>query len=287
MLAKCLETTEMVDFYAMKCKEEIIKKDLKPILAIIVAGEYSAASSVYVRNKIKTAERFGVEVRLFDLDWQDAEREEFRNNLFNLIDDLNRDEDVNGIICQLPMPDFVTEDELSDRISPEKDVDGFHVKSLGGVLRGNSFFTPCTPLGAMLLMEYFNLDVVGKHCVVVGRSNILGKPLANLLINKGATVTVCNSKTKELHNVTKQGDFVFLCTGNPKMFTKKYFKSDSIVIDFGMNRDTKGKLCGDLHIDNVKNKITAYTPTPRGTGPLTIVALMINTIRAYKKQNNI
>ena len=286
MSAICMETTEMVDYLSVKCKEDVIKNNLKPVLAIVVAGGYSPASTVYVRNKIKTAEKFGVEVKLFDLDWEGVDEIDFRRNLFNLIDDLNRDESINGIICQLPCP-YIHEDEISDRISHMKDVDGFHVSSLGGVMRGCSKFTPCTPMGAMLLLDHFSIDVNGKHCVVVGRSNILGKPLANLLINRGATVTVCNSRTQELHKKTKQGDVVFLCTGNAKMFTKKYFNTDAIVIDFGMNRDAKGKLCGDLDINNVKDKIKAYTPTPRGTGPLTIVSLMINTIKAYKFQNNL
>ena len=287
MSAICLETTEMVDYLSVKCKEDVIKNNLKPVLAIVVAGGYSPASTVYVRNKIRLAEKFGVEVKLFDLDWEGVDKIEFRKNLFSLVDDLNRDDSINGIICQLPIPHGILEDEISDRISPMKDVDGFHVSSLGGVMRGCSKFTPCTPMGAMLLFDHFSIHVNGKHCVVVGRSNILGKPLANLLINRGATVTVCNSRTQELHKKTKQGDVVFLATGNAKMFTKKYFNSDAIVIDFGMNRDAKGKLCGDLDINNVKDKIKAYTPTPRGSGPLTIVSLMINTIKAYKFQNNL
>lgn len=286
MSAICLETTKMVETLAEKYKKNVIENNLKPTLAIIVAGGYSGASTVYVRNKIKTAEKFGVEVKLFDLDWEEVEKETFRNDLFALIDDLNKDISINGIIVQLPCP-HVSDDEISDRIHHMKDVDGFHVNSLGGVMRGHSIFTPCTPMGAMLLLDHFDIDVNGKHCIVVGRSNILGKPLANLLINKGATVTICNSRTQELHKKTKQGDVVFLCTGNAKMFTKKYFNSNAVVIDFGMNRDKKGKLCGDLDIDNVKEKITAYTPTPRGTGPLTVVALLINTIKAYKIQNNI
>lgn len=287
MSAICLETTEMVDYLSVKCKEDVIKNNLKPVLAIVVAGGYSPASTVYVRNKIRLAEKFGVEVKLFDLDWEGVDKVEFRKNLFSLVDDLNRDDSISGIICQLPIPHGISEDEISDRISPMKDVDGFHVNSLGGIMRGCSKFTPCTPMGAMLLLDHFSIDVNGKHCVVVGRSNILGKPLANLLINRGATVTICNSRTTELHKKTKQGDVVFLATGNAKMFTKKYFNSGAIVIDFGMNRDAKGKLCGDLDIDNVKDKIKAYTPVPKGMGLLTVTSLMINTIKAYKYQKNI
>lgn len=287
MSAICLEVNELIENLAEKSKKEIVENGYKPILAIVVAGGYSPASTVYVRNKVKTAENFGVEVKLYDLDWENVDREVFRNNLFSLIDDLNKDNSINGIIVQLPLPKYVSEDEVSDRISPLKDVDGFHVNSLGGIVRGHSMFTPCTPLGAMFLLDHYSIDVNGKHCIVVGRSNILGKPLANLLINRGATVTICNSRTQELHKKTKQGDVVFLCTGNAKMFTKKYFNSNAIVVDFGMNRDAKGKLCGDLDIDNVKEKITGYTKTPGGTGRLTVVSLLINTIKAYKIQNNI
>lgn len=271
-----------------KYKNKVCSMTNKPKLAIIVAGGYSGASTVYVRNKIKLAAEIGIEIEMFDIDWENVSREEFRANIFGTIDILNKDDSVDGIIAQLPMPEYVTEEELSKAISKDKDVDGFHIENLGKVMRGeNDGLVCCTPLGATLMMDFYGVDVKGKVCVVVGRSNILGKPLANILINKGATVIVCNSKTEPLQQYTRLGDIVFLATGNAKMFTRKYFKKDAIVIDFGMNRDEKGKLCGDLDVENSKDKLKMYSPTPGGTGKTTLLALMNNTIKVREKKESL
>lgn len=278
-----LESKSVIEKEILKLQEEVETLERKPTLAIILAEGFSNASSVYVNNKLKIAKRIGIQTYLYKIEFKDKSEGEFRAELFALIDSLNENEGIDGIIAQLPIP-FVSDDEIAERISPLKDVDGFSVQALGEVVRGESLFIPCTPLGAMMLLNHYNLNLTGMNCTVIGRSNILGKPLVNLLINKGATVICCNSKTKNIKEFTKISDFVFLATGNAKMFDESYFKEGATVIDFGMNRDSKNKLCGDLDIESCKDILGAYTPTPGGTGPMTCLALMVNTITAYRNK---
>lgn len=278
-----LESKSVIEEKILSLKEEVDCLKRKPSLAIVLAEGFSNASSVYVNNKIKIAKRIGIETYLYKIKFENKSEGTFREELFALINSLNDNAAIDGVIVQLPVP-FVSDDEIAERISPLKDVDGFSVQALGEVVRGDSLFVPCTPLGAMMMLKHYKLDVKGKNCTVIGRSNILGKPLVSLLINKGATVTCCNSKTKDIRSFTKNSDFVFLATGNAKMFDDTYFSEDTVVIDFGMNRDENGKLCGDLDVEKTKSILKAYTPTPGGTGPMTCLALMVNTITAYKNK---
>ena len=283
-MTKILYGKNITDFYADKMKKEIEDLELKPTLAIIVAKDCSKASSIYVKNKYNFADKIGIKVLQYDVEWENKSKEELEEHLTFLITNLNNASNIHGIIVQLPFP-LVDENYISNLISPLKDVDGFTINNLGALMRNEEGLYSCTPLGAMKLLEYYNIKVEGKICCVVGRSNILGKPLTNLLINKGGTVISCNSKTKDLKAMTKQADIVFLAVGKA-MFDKTYFKKDAIVIDFGMNRNSENKLCGDLIVDNVQDVLSAYTPCPGGTGLLTVMSLMLNTIEACKKQLN-
>ena len=283
-MTKILYGKNITDFYADKMKKEIEDLELKPTLAIIVAKDYSKASSIYVKNKYNFADKIGIKVLQYDVEWENKSKEELEEHLTFLITDLNNASNIHGIIVQLPFP-LVDENYISNLISPLKDVDGFTINNLGALMRNEEGLYSCTPLGAMKLLEYYNIKVEGKICCVVGRSNILGKPLTNLLINKGGTIISCNSKTKDLKAMTKQADIVFLAVGKA-MFDKTYFKKDAIVIDFGMNRNSENKLCGDLIVDNVQDVLSAYTPCPGGTGLITVMSLMLNTIEACKKQLN-
>lgn len=286
-MLKKLDIKSMVSAKTSEIEKEIRENNYKPTLAIIVAGGYSSASTTYVRNKIKQCEGVGIEVKLFDMDWSDKNPEEFKKELSLLIDDLNRDKSITSIIAQLPMP-HVNEDEITKMISPNKDVDGFHELSLGALLRGDLSKAPCTPYGINLILKEFNIPVEGKIVTVVGRSNIVGKPMVQSLINQGATVICCNSKTPELHKMTKQADIVVLAVGKAKMFTKRYFKKDAIVIDVAINREFEsGKLCGDLDIKNCKDKIGMYTPVPGGVGTTTVLSILLKTLELYKKQHNL
>lgn len=284
-MSKILCGTDVVDKYKDYIKKEIQELETTPTLAIIVAKDYSGASSVYVRNKHKMAEELGIRVIEYTIEWENVEANVFTNTLVCLINSLNNDDDVDGIIVQLPIP-FISDDYIASLIDPKKDVDGFNPYNLGGIVRGNAVLNSCTPQGAMLLLDHYNIQVSGKICCVVGRSNILGKPLSNMLINKGGTVITCNSKTPNLKAMTKLADIVFLCTGNTKMFDSSYFKDGAIAIDFGMNRDENGKLCGDLDVEDAQSKLSGYTPTPKGTGPLTVLVLMLNTLLAHKNKKD-
>lgn len=285
-MTKILYGKNVVDYYEEKIREEIKNLEGTPTLAIIVAKDFSEASSVYVRNKHKMAERFGVKVIEYSLDWVDISEDTFKYNLLKLLAELNTDDNIDGIIVQLPCP-YVEEDMIAALINPKKDVDGFGSYNLGAVMRNTRGIYPCTPKGALMLLDYYDIKIDGLVCSVIGRSNILGKPLVNMLINRGGTVISCNSKTPNIKEKTKMSDIVFLATGNAKMFDSSYFKEGAIVIDFGMNRDSDNKLCGDLNVDDAKDILSAYTPTPGGTGVLTVLVLMLNTILAHKRLKGI
>lgn len=265
--------------------KEIGEIGVTPKLAIVVAENYNPSSTKYINNKCKMATEIGIETIIYNIKWECKTKIELEKELINLITDLNIDNSINGIIVQLPFP-LVDEDMIANLVAPKKDVDGFSAINLGYLMRGEleKGLLPCTPLGALLMLDHNNIDVVGKKCVIVGRSNIVGKPMAQLLINKGATVVVCNSKTKNLVSETESADILFLATGNARMFDWTYLSPKTTVIDFGINFDDNDKLCGDLNEIDANDFVRAYTPTPGGTGITTVLALMTNTVKALKMQ---
>lgn len=249
-------------------------------LAVILVGE-NPASKVYVANKKKACEELGIKSFEFKLPEQTTEEE-----LISLIKKLNENSEVNGILCQLPLPAHLDESTVINTIVPEKDVDAFHPVNVGKIMIGDFDFLPCTPAGIMEMLGYMNIDVCGKECVVIGRSNIVGKPMAMLLLHKNATVTVCHSKTKDLKAVTSRADVLVSAVGRAGFVTADMVKEGAVVIDVGMNRNAENKLCGDVDFEAVAEKCSAITPVPGGVGPMTIAMLMQNTLTAAKKQNN-
>ena len=250
-------------------------------LAVIIVGD-NPASQVYVRNKTKACENVGFYSETIELPASISEDE-----LVKEVQKLNENEKIDGILVQLPLPNHINEMKVINTISPEKDVDGFHSLNVGKLMLGDDTgFLPCTPYGIMQLLEEYKVDVVGKDVVIVGRSNIVGKPMALMLIEKGATVKVCNSKTKDLSDKIQRADIVIVATGVPKLVKAKDVKEGAIVIDVGINR-VDGKLCGDVDYDEVIEKASLITPVPGGVGPMTIASLITNTLKAYKKKLNL
>ena len=261
--------------------EALKEKGINVGLAVILVGE-NPASKVYVANKKKACEELGIKSFEFKLPEQTTEEE-----LISLVEKLNEDSEVNGILCQLPLPSHLDESTVINTIVPEKDVDAFHPVNVGKIMIGDFDFLPCTPAGIMEMLAYMNIDICGKECVVIGRSNIVGKPMAMLLLHKNATVTVCHSKTKNLKAVTSRADVLVSAVGRAGFVTADMVKEGAVVIDVGMNRNAENKLCGDVDFEAVKEKCSAITPVPGGVGPMTIAMLMQNTLTAAKKQNNI
>lgn len=249
-------------------------------LAVIIVGE-DPASKVYVANKKKACEALGIISEEYALKESATEEE-----LLNLINELNNKKSINGILCQLPLPKHLDEKLIINSILPEKDVDAFHPHNVGRIMIGDYDFVPCTPAGIMEMLAYENIDVEGKTCVVIGRSNIVGKPMGMLLLHKNGTVTICHSRTKNLKEVCKTADILVAAVGKAGFVTPDMVKEGAVVIDVGMNREN-GKLCGDVDYDAVKEKTSAITPVPGGVGPMTIAMLMQNTLTAAKKQNGI
>ena len=261
--------------------EALKEKGINVGLAVILVGE-NPASKVYVANKKKACEELGIKSFEFKLPEQTTEEE-----LISLVKKVNEDSEVNGILCQLPLPSHLDESTVINTIVPEKDVDAFHPVNVGKIMIGDFDFLPCTPAGIMEMLAYMNIDICGKECVVIGRSNIVGKPMAMLLLHKNATVTVCHSKTKNLKAVTSRADVLVSAVGRAGFVTADMVKEGAVVIDVGMNRNAENKLCGDVDFEAVKEKCSAITPVPGGVGPMTIAMLMQNTLTAAKKQNNI
>lgn len=250
-----------------------------PCLAVIQVGD-DPASNVYVNNKIKACKEIGFISNSYHYTDKLTEEE-----LLNLISALNHDESVNGILVQLPLPKHINETKVINAISPEKDVDAFHPYNVGCLMSGEASFLPCTPAGVMELLKRYNIDISGKECVVVGRSNIVGKPMAHLLLHQNGTVTVCHSRTQDLAEHCRKADILVCAIGKPKFFTAEYIKPGAVIIDVGINRDENGKLCGDVDFDAVKDIAGYITPVPGGCGPLTIAMLMKNTYHAALVQN--
>ncbi len=247
-----------------------------PGLAVILVGE-NPASQVYVKNKIKDCGETGIESKPFILPETTSE-----NELIGIIKRLNDDESVDGILVQLPLPKRIDERKVIETISPKKDVDAFHPSNVGRITLGLDGFAPCTPAGVMRLLEEYKIDIAGKNCVVVGRSNIVGKPMALLLLAKNGTVTVCHSKTPDLASFTKSADILVVAVGRAKMITADMIKDGAVVVDVGMNR-VDGKLCGDVDFDGCKEKASFITPVPGGVGPMTRAMLLENTYLSYSR----
>ena len=255
-------------------KERVEKENLEVTLAVIQVGN-DPASTVYVGNKKKACEYIGIRSLAYELPEETPEEE-----LLQLIKELNDRDDVNGILVQLPFPAHMDEDKVIQTISPKKDVDGFHPQSVGALSIGQPGFVSCTPAGVIQLLKRTGVEIDGKECVIVGRSNIVGKPMALLMLRENATVTVCHSHTKDLKEVTKRADILIVAIGKPKFITKEYVKDGAVVIDVGIHRGADGKLCGDVDYDDVAPITHAITPVPGGVGPMTIAMLMNNCVEA-------
>ena len=266
-----------------RVKNEVSQLNEKGItvgLAVIIVGE-DPASKIYVANKKKACEALGIISEEYALPESTTEKE-----LLGLIDTLNAKKSINGILCQLPLPRHLDEKRIINAISPEKDVDAFHPVNVGRIMIGDYDFVPCTPAGIMEMLAYENIETEGKRCVVIGRSNIVGKPMAMLLLHKNGTVTICHSKTRNLKEICLGADILVAAVGQAKFVTADMVKEGAVVIDVGMNR-ADGKLCGDVDFEAVKDKASAITPVPGGVGPMTIAMLMQNTLTAAKRQNGI
>lgn len=269
---------------AKKVREDIAlqvadlkEKGITPGLAVILVGD-NQASKTYVSMKEKACQQLGMHSVLIKLPDSTSQEE-----LLAEIDKLNEDKKIHGILVQLPLPKHVDENAVIEAISPEKDVDGFHPVNVGKMMIGQDTYYPCTPYGVMVMLEHIGCNPAGKHAVVVGRSNIVGKPQGQLLLNKDATVTYCHSKTVDMAKYTKEADILVVAVGKRNVITGEHVKPGAVVIDVGMNRDDEGKLCGDVAYDEVKEIASYITPVPKGVGPMTITMLMHNTVKSARK----
>ena len=281
-MAKIFDGKAVREYNLDKIAEQVAvlkEKGVLPTLAVIIVGS-DPASRIYVNNKKAACERTGMRSLEYALPEETTTEE-----LLELIDKLNADKEVNGILCQLPVPKHIDKNAVLERILPEKDVDCFHPENVGRLSIGNGELVPCTPMGMVKLLEYENIDPTGKHCVIIGRSDIVGKPMAMLMLARNATVSICHSKTVNLAEITRQADILVAAVGIAKFVKADMVKEGAIVLDVGMDRDENGKLCGDVDFDEVKEKASFITPVPGGVGPMTIAMLMRNTLTAADIQN--
>ena len=260
--------------------EELKKKGVTPGLAVIIVGN-DPASEIYVRNKEKACAECGFYSEKYALPAETSQEE-----LLGLIDQLNHSPQISGILCQLPVPDHISEEAVINAIDPKKDVDAFHPVNVGKIMVGNFDFVPCTPAGVMELLDEYQIDIKGKECVVVGRSNIVGKPMSMLLLHRHGTVTMCHSRTQHLDEVCRRADILVAAVGKAGFITPDMVKDGAVVIDVGINRNAEGKVCGDVDAA-VMEKASYMTPVPGGAGPMTITMLMKNTLKAAKIQNGL
>lgn len=266
----------------VKAEVEALKKQGVSVgLAVIIVGN-NPASRTYVNNKKKACEAAGIVSEEYALPEETTQEE-----LLALVRELNQKDSINGILCQLPLPKQLDEEAVIAAISGKKDVDAFSAVNVGHIMIGDYSFLPCTPAGIMEILRHYNIDVAGKECVVIGRSNIVGKPMAMLLLHQNGTVTICHSKTKNLKDVTSRADILVAAVGIPHFVTADMVKEGAVVIDVGMDRDENGKLCGDVDFAAVEPKASYITPVPGGVGPMTIATLLKNTVTAAKQQNGI
>ncbi len=282
-MAKIIDGKTISSAERIKIADECNKlkeKGITPGLAVIIVGE-DPASTVYVRNKERSCIEVGFNSQVIRMPESIEEKE-----LLAKISELAEDEATDGILVQLPLPAHIDEKNVIAAIPPEKDVDAFHLENTGRIMVGDYRYLPCTPAGIMTMLEHENIDVCGKECVVVGRSNIVGKPMAMLLLNKSGTVTVCHSRTKDLAEVTRRADILVVAVGKPEFITGDMIKPGAVVIDVGINRCEDGKLRGDVHFESAEKTASAITPVPGGVGPMTITTLLKNTITAAKERLN-
>lgn len=261
-------------------KEEVTQlreQGITPCLAVIQVGN-DPASSVYVNNKKKACAYIGIESLSYEL--EDGVTQE---ELLGIIEELNQNEMVHGILVQLPLPRHIDENAVIEAIAPSKDVDGFHPETVGHMCIGTRGFLPCTPAGIIQLLKRSDIEIEGKECVIVGRSNIVGKPMAMLLLRENGTVTITHSRTKDLKEVTKRADILVVAIGKPRFITKEFVKDGAVVIDVGIHRNERNQLCGDVDFDDVVEKVSAITPVPGGVGPMTIAMLMNNCVETVRK----
>ena len=275
-MAEIINGKELAKEIRLKLKEKVEKEKISPKLAVILCGD-NEASKVYVRNKSKACDEVGIKFEEFLLPSTTTQKE-----LLDLIDKLNENEEIDGILLQSPIPKGLNIEEAFERIKPEKDVDGFNPYNVGKLCIGEDGFIPCTPFGIMKMFEKYNINLEGKKAAIVGRSNIVGKPMAQCLLSKNATVTICHSRTKDLKEELKDADVVVAAVGKRQVITADMIKEGAVVIDVGMNRNDEGKLCGDVDFDEVSKKASYITPVPGGVGPMTIAMLMNNVIKAYE-----
>lgn len=259
----------------LKNKVSALKQEGKEIVLAVIQVGQDPASSVYVNNKKKACEYIGIGSLAYELPESTTEVE-----LIDLVEELNARDDVSGILVQLPLPKHINEDKIIQTISPKKDVDGFHPMSVGALNIGQPGFVSCTPAGVIELLKRSNIEIEGKECVVLGRSNIVGKPMAALLLKENGTVTICHSRTTNLAEVTKRADILVVAVGKPKFITKEYIKEGAVVIDVGIHRGEDNKLCGDVDYQDVISLVSAITPVPGGVGPMTIAMLMNNCVES-------
>lgn len=262
----------------MKC-DELKRIGIKPKLAVIMVGD-DKASKIYVRNKSKACEDVGIEYEEYLLNSDVSQKE-----LIDLIEKLNKDDKINGILLQSPIPSSLDINYILKTIKPEKDVDGFNPINVGKLVLNQDTFVSCTPYGIMKIFEEYNIDLNSKNVVILGRSNIVGKPLIHCCLNKNATVTICHSKTQNIKEITSKADVLISIIGKPNFITEDMVKEDAVVIDVGINRLDNGEITGDVDFENVKNKVSFITPVPGGVGPMTVTMLMNNVIKAAGRQN--
>lgn len=278
---KILDGKEVSKKIRDKLKKDIeeirVKNGRTPTLAVIQVGD-DLASKIYVNSKIKQCEEVGIRSKSYIFSNNISEKE-----LLDKIDSLNQNEDIDGILVQLPLPEHINTPKVIEEIKLEKDVDGFKPENLGKVVLGDdSALISCTPQGIIRILKEYGITLEGKDVVVIGRSNIVGKPMMALLVNEGATVTICNSKTKNIEEKTQKADIVIVAVGKAKFLKKHMIKKEAIVVDVGINRDEKNKICGDVDFEDVKEKVSYITPVPGGVGPMTIAMLLNNTFKAFK-----
>ncbi|RSL31985.1 bifunctional methylenetetrahydrofolate dehydrogenase/methenyltetrahydrofolate cyclohydrolase FolD [Salibacterium salarium] len=278
MTASIISGKEVAASLRNEMKQEVneLKDLITPGLAVILVGDNPASRS-YVKGKEKASAEVGIHSELTEMPADISE-----HSLLTKVEEYNQNPAIHGILVQLPLPDHISEKKVIEQISPEKDVDGFHPINIGRMMTGQDAFLPCTPFGILQMLKYKNIETEGKHAVVIGRSNIVGKPIGQLLLNENATVTYCHSRTNDLQNYTLQADIIIAATGKAEFITKDHVKEGAVVIDVGMNRKEDGKLCGDVAFEEVQEKASYLTPVPGGVGPMTITMLLYNTLQSAK-----
>jgi methylenetetrahydrofolate dehydrogenase (NADP+)/methenyltetrahydrofolate cyclohydrolase len=287
-VSKVIDGKQFADNLCEKLKAEVAtlqeQHNLSPCIAVVLVGE-DPASQVYVRNKVRRCEQLGIKSIEHRLSAETSEAD-----LLALINELNNDSAIHGILVQLPVPDQINDKAVLAAISPKKDVDGFHIENVGAMAVGENQMVPCTPLGSLMMLQDHLGDLSGKHAVVIGRSNIVGKPMATLLLQQSCTVTIVHSRTVDIESICRQADILVAAVGIPNFVKADWVKEGAVVIDVGINRievDGKSRLVGDVDFDDVQSKVSAITPVPGGVGPMTIACLMYNTVAAAKMQNGL